>query len=256
MGPDRQPPSFFTVIPAGRDVADWRAARYGSLGRPPEVTVATDIPPWSRIDPVVAGPEKNIRRTLEAVGWPVGRLVNFVKNAEYLRSQKSSSRTAKITEFHYEERLVLPIEPRLDAAYGVVRETVIANRCLLASLLPGINGSFLAAWLNSGDGRQIRAAAMTEPGRSPRSMNSGNLLRFLDGIIVPVPDLDIQASIADTVGMLHQVRQQAGHLAAELWQAPSEAAEVQSFIRHWLESTHTRGSSATSGEDESVNGSR
>jgi type I restriction enzyme M protein len=237
LGLARQPPSFLTVVPGGCDVATWCTARYGRLGRPPEVTVVPDIPPWSHIDPMLEEQERKIRQTLKAVGWPASRLVNFVKNAEYLRSQKSSERTVIVAKFHNEERLVLPIEPHFDAAYGTVHETVIANRCLLISLLSDINGSFLAAWLNSDDGRRIRAAAMPEPGRSPRTMSSENLLRFLDGLIMPVPGLDIQASIADTTVILHRARQRAGQLLAELWQAPSRAAEIQSATRYWLDST-------------------
>ena len=236
LGSARQPPSFLTVIPAGHDVATWRASRYGRLGWPPEITVAPDSSVWSRIDPVLEEYENEIRQTLKTVGWPTSRLVNFIKNAEYLRSEKSPERAVKLDELDYEERLVLPIEPHRDAAYGSVRETVIANRCLLVALLPCVNGPFLAAWLNSDDGRWIRAAAMPEPGRSPRTMSSGNLLRFLDSLIVPVPGLDTQASIADTAVILNRARQRAEQLAAELWHAPSGAAEIQSATRHWLNS--------------------
>jgi hypothetical protein len=139
-----------------------------------------------------------------------------------------------MAEYSDEVRLVLPIEPHLDATYGVVREVVIANRCLLVSLLPGINGAFVAAWLNSDDGREGRAAAMPEPGRSPRTMSSGNLLRFLDGLIVPVPSPDLQASIADAAVMLHSVQQQARQLTAELWEAPSAVSKIESATRNWL----------------------
>jgi type I restriction enzyme M protein len=235
LGQTRRAPSFTTVIPAGHDVAAWRAARYGRLGWPPEITMAPDAPVRSRIDPVLEELENEIRQTMKDAGWPTSRLINFVENAVYLRSQKSPERTAKIAEYLDEERLVLPIEPSFDAAYGTVRETVIANRCLLVSLLPGINGCFLAAWLNSDTGRRVRVAAMTEPGRSPRTMSSGELLRFLDDLIMPVPDLDVQASIADAAVMLHRVRQQSAQLIAELWQAPSRVAEIQSATRQWLD---------------------
>jgi hypothetical protein len=240
MGVALRPPSFVTVIPAGQDVATWCAARYGRLGWPPEITAAPDRPVWSRIDPALEECENKIRQTLNDVGWPVSRLINFVKNAEYLRSQKSPERAVKIVKCGDEERLILPVEPHFDAAYGAVREIVIANRCLLVALLPGVDGSFLAGWLNSDDGRKIRTAAMTEPGRSPRTLSSGNLLRFLDGLIVPVPDLDIQVSIADTSAMLGRARQLVAQLTAELWQAPSGAADIQSATRLWLDSVPPR----------------
>ena len=253
-GSARQPPSFLTVIPAGQDGATWRAVRYGRLGWQPEITAVSDSVVWSPIDALLEQCANKIRQALDAVGWPTSRLVNFVKKADYLRSQKSPERAARIAEYPDEERLVLPIEQHFDAAYGVVREAVIANRCLLVSLLPGINGSFLAAWLNSDHGRGARAAAMPEPGKSPRTMSSGNLLRFLDGLIVPVPGLDVQASIADTAVTLHRARQHAVQLAAELWQAPSAAAEIRSVTRHWLDSSLPRSRSTSPSEGNSLNG--
>jgi hypothetical protein len=55
-------------------------------------------------------------------------------------------------------------------------------------------------------------------------MSSENLLRFLDGLIMPVPGLDIQASIADTAVILHRARRRAGQLLAELWQEPRRSS--------------------------------
>jgi hypothetical protein len=117
-----------------------------------------------------------------------------------------------------------------------VPETVIDNRCLLISLMPGINGVFLAAWLNSDEGRRIRAAAMPGTGKSPRTISLENRRLFLNGLVVPVPGLDVQATIADAVLMLTKVPQRAGQLAAELWRTPSLAAEIQPITRHWLHS--------------------
>jgi type I restriction enzyme M protein len=182
--------------------------------------------------------KKIVRLTegLRTVNWPVSRLVDYVKHTEYLRSWKAPERAAKIAEFRDEERLVLPVEDHIDAAYGAVSETIIINRCLLISLMPGMNGFFLAAWLNSDEGRRIRAAAMPGTGRSPRTVSLENRRRFLEGLVVPVPGLDIQAAIADAVLTLTKVPQRAGQLAAELWRMPSLAAEIQPITRHWLDS--------------------
>ena len=230
-------PYFTTVIPSGHDVDTWRAVRYGTLGVPPEITMAPDSTVWPRFDPVLEERENEIRQTLRDAGWSASHLINFVENAVYIRSQKSPDRAAKVARYLDEERLVLPIEPHFNAAYGTVRETIIANRCLVVSLLPGIKGSFLAAWLNSDNGRRIRSAAI--PGSSPRTMSSGDLLRFMDGVLMPVPDLDIQASIADAALMLHRVRQQSAQLTAELWLAPSRAAGIQFVARQWFDHSAT-----------------
>jgi hypothetical protein len=173
---------------------------------------------------------------LHAAGWQVSRLADFVKHAKYLRSERAPKRGAKIAELRDEERLIVPIEAHLDAAHGTVPQAVSPNRCLLVSLTPEINGTFLAAWLNSDDGRQARAVAMPGTGRSPRTVSKKNLRRFQDQLVVPVPSPDVQVAVADTVVLLSSMRQLAGQLATELWRTPSLASQVHSVTRRRLDS--------------------
>jgi hypothetical protein len=176
---------------------------------------------------------------LKAAGWQVGRLSDFIKHVDYLRSEKAPERPARIAELRDEERLVLPIEPHFDAAYGRVPEAVIPNRCLLVSLMQQVNGIFLAAWLNSADGRQARNAAMPGTGTSPRTVSKIDRSRFLNALVVPDPSPEIQAAIADTTVMLKKMQSRAGQLAAELWRTPAIAGQIRPTTRHWLDSEAT-----------------
>ena len=138
-------------------------------------------------------PDEGVSRVTEelrAAGWRVSRLGDLVKHADYLRSEKAPERAAKVAELRDEERLVLPIEAHFDAAYGAVPEAVVPNRCLLLSLMSEINGMFLAAWLNSDDGRRARVDAIPGTGRSPRTLSLASLRCFLDGLMVPIPSPD------------------------------------------------------------------
>jgi hypothetical protein len=199
--------------------------------------VASEDAHWAPVDRHLEQYENGMRSALESTGWPLSRLISFVQKANYLRSQRSAERAESLAKYSHQERLVLPIEPRLDAVFGVVREVIVDNRCLVISLLPGIKGPFLAAWMNSEHGRKCRSAVMPEPGSSPRTMSPEKLLRFLDGLIVPVPELDVQASIAETVLVLRQVRQRAKQLSAGVWLAPSTVTEIKSAAQNWLVST-------------------
>jgi hypothetical protein len=250
LGPAQQPPSFVKPIPDEQNIETWSAARYGLLGQPPEITAVPALPWWMHRNPDLDERETEVRRTLRALDWPVGVMVSFVKHADYVRSAKAADRAAKIAGFHDEERLVVPIEPHLDAAYGTVPETITDNRCLLVSLMPGVVGTFLAAWLNSSHCRRIRAAAMPYPGSSPRTVSSGDLMRLLDALVVPVPSLDKQAAIGGAALMLRDVRQRAGQLTEELWRTPSAVREIQLITSHWLEATDITPQAVTSIEPE------
>lgn len=128
-----------------------------------------------------------ITENLKAAGWQVSRLADFVMHVEYLRSEKAPERATRIAELRNEKRLILPIEPHFDAAYGLVPESIIPNRCLLVSLLPQINGTFMAAWLNSADGRHARNAARPGTDRSPRTVSTADRSYFLNALVVPLP---------------------------------------------------------------------
>ena len=232
----RKLPSFSIMVPASQDISTWSTSRYGRLGRAPEITIetATQVR-WDIGATLETEAERNLRLALKNIGWPSGRLLGLVEHAEYLRSEKAADRAEKLTSLLDDERLMLPIEPHFDAAYGPVPETVSAHRCLLLSLGSGIEGRFLAAWLNSPDGRRARAEAVPAMKISPRSLSSTDLLRLLDGLVVPVPETEIQAGFADAIGSLDAAQQRVEYLRAEFWRAPSEGADIQRIIRKWLE---------------------
>jgi hypothetical protein len=51
-------------------------------------------------------------------------MVDCIKYAEYLRSRKVPERAVRIAAFRDEERLILPVEAHISAAYGPVPEKV------------------------------------------------------------------------------------------------------------------------------------
>ena len=233
----RQPPSFSVMAPATQDSSTWSTARYGRLGRPPEITVepAAEVR-WDIGAILEKEPERKLRQALKAIGWPSTRLLSLIQHADYLRSEKAADRPAKLASLRDEERLVLPIEPHFDAAWGPVPETVSAHRCLVLSLYADVDGRFLASWLNSPSGRRARSEAIPAVRASPRSVSSTDLLRLLDELIVPVPEPVIQTAVADAIGSLNAAEQRIEYLRAQFWRAPAEIAGIQRITRKWLDS--------------------
>jgi hypothetical protein len=58
---------------------------------------------------------------------------------------------------------------------------------------------------------------------------------LLDGLVVPLPKLCIQAAVADAARSLSAVWQRVEQLSAELWHAPERAINIQRAAGQWLD---------------------
>lgn len=198
-------------------------ARYGpdsgvSLAEEPRETV--DLDP-SR---VFGDDVRDLLRDMATKGWPSRRLSSLV-----------AREPATVTDLiQGERRLFVPTTRAGRAATGL-SETSAGGRVLAVQLDDdSVYPPFMAAWLNSEQGvaSRLRAIDNASSGHHLKALRSDatSLMRWADELVVPVPDLSVQLSLASADERLGSFQADLEIRRASIWSSPENADEVVSKV--------------------------
>ena len=171
-------------------------------------------------------------KSLKQLGWPTTRLSAFISQMNYLRSASAPERAEELARLAGGKRLLVPVEAAHFVTVGDPQEVASPHRCLVLDLLPGLDPSFLAGWLNSAAGRLARLAASAAIGfsGSPRTISMPDAWALMDEIIVPVPDLAVQETLAAVGATVAAGHRRLSELDAMMWQFPDAVGEVRQAV--------------------------
>ena len=215
---------YSVLVPADIDAENWLAARY-PLGVRPEVFNIDVVQTRWDVDQVFPSRDgQAMLKSLKQIGWPTTRLSALVSQMNYLRSASAPERTGELILLAGGKRLVVPVDAAHLATAGDPQEVASPLRCLVLDLLPGLDPSFLAGWLNSATGRLARLAASSATGfsGSPRTVSIADAWTLIDETIVPVPDSAVQEAFAAAGAALAAGHRRLSELDALMWQSPTQ----------------------------------
>jgi hypothetical protein len=223
------------LVGATRDLGAWAHERYGIGPQPAlkssrearevRLDVSSVFP-----DPVATEAIDDIRR----LRWPFTRLACLAASVTYVRSAKAPERETDIAALSSQgTQLILPVEPHVDALASDTPELAPPNRCFFVrSEDERVDLEFVAAWLNSPSGRTARRAALAVVGggggaNNVRSLSQSQIWRFLDELVVPVPDRHLQNELASTQAVVTAASRAIVAASREMWQSPSSYGQIR-----------------------------
>ncbi|MEV4477063.1 N-6 DNA methylase [Nonomuraea sp. NPDC049504] len=223
-------PVLNAIIPAASDINTWRDERYGSA--PPEVEEA----PHSELTLIdvdrifhTALPPR-VLREIQSIGWPIVRLAELVRLVSYVRSAKAPERASSLSAVAGTMSLVLPVEPHLDAVSGDPEQVAPGNRLLIMHIDQDLaDPAYLAGWLNSPLGRQLRSAAVSRGGlgySSPRAVSIRDAWGMADETLVALPSLAVQRELARAETVLDAASRRISEARKELWNDPKKRSDI------------------------------
>jgi hypothetical protein len=222
------------LVGATRNLDEWSHERYGigpqpALQRGAEREVRLDI---SSVfpDPLAREAMADIRR----LKWPFTRLACLASNVAYVRSAKAPERETDIAALSSQgTQLILPVEPHGDALASDTPELAPPNRCFFVrSEDERVDLEFVAAWLNSPSGQTARRAALAAVGgggeaNNVRSLSQSQIWRFLDELVVPLPDRRLQNELASTQAVVTAASRATAAASREMWQSPASLPQIR-----------------------------
>ncbi|MGV9596781.1 N-6 DNA methylase [Streptosporangium sandarakinum] len=223
-------PVLNAIIPAALDINTWRDQRYGSAS--PEVQEAPR-PELTLIDVDrifhTALPPR-VLRDIQSLGWPAFRLAELVCLVSYVRSARAPERVSSLSAIAGSMSLVLPVEPHLDAIAGDPEQVAPKNRMLIMRIDEDLaDAAYLAGWLNSPLGRQLRSAAVSRGSlayASPRAVNIRDAWGIADEILVALPPLAVQRELARAETVLDAASRRISDARKELWNNPKKRSDI------------------------------
>jgi hypothetical protein len=227
---------YRVLVPAETDSQNWLTTRY-PLGVHPEVYDIGGVETRWDVDQVFPSRDRQaMLKSLKQIGWPTTRLSALLSQMNYLRSASAPERADELARLAGGSRLLVPVEAAHLATAGDPQEVASPHRCLVLDLLPGLDPSFLAGWLNSAAGRLARLAASAATGfsGSPRTVSIADAWTLMDETIVPVPDLTVQEALAAVGVTLAAGHRRLSELDAMMWQSPDAVGEVRRTARKLL----------------------
>jgi hypothetical protein len=237
------------LVAATRRLEDWMSERYG-IGPPPTLHFTQGVPDSEvRLDVsgVFPDPEVNeVAADLRRLNWPYTRLACLVSAVAYVRSAKAPERAADIAALSSQgTQLIVPVEPHADALASETPELAPPNRCLfVSSENPRVNLEFVAAWMNSPSGRTARRAALLAAGTAAtsgvRSLSQSHIWRFMDELVVPVPDLQLQQELASTQVAVAAASRATIAASRGMWQHPSSYLQIRRQVSRIAEPEQLR----------------
>jgi SAM-dependent methyltransferase len=223
------------LVGATRNLDEWANERYGIGPQPAlqpgreEREVRLDV---SSVFPDPAATEAitGIRR----LRWPFTRLACLASSVVYVRSARAPERETDIAALSSQGmQLILPVEPHVDALASDTPELAPPNRCFfVVSEDERVDLEFVAAWLNSPSGRTARRAALGMVGggagaNNVRSLSQSQIWRFLDELVVPVPDRRLQNDLASTQAVVAAASRAIAAANREMWQSPTSYGQIR-----------------------------
>ncbi|MFI6802628.1 N-6 DNA methylase [Streptosporangium canum] len=223
-------PVLNAIIPAALNINTWRDQRYGSA--PPEVQEA----PRSEITLIdvdrifhTALPPR-VLREIQSLGWPTVRLAELVRLVSYVRSTKAPERASSLSAVAGSMSLIMPVEPHLDAVAGDPEQVAPENRMLIMRIDEDqADAAYLAGWLNSPLGRQLRSAAVSRGGlgyASPRAVSIRDAWGMADDTLVALPPLAVQRELARAETVLDAASRRISDARKELWNNPKKRSDI------------------------------
>ncbi|WP_169805185.1 N-6 DNA methylase [Nocardiopsis trehalosi] len=223
-------PRLTKFVPATSTTEAWRDTRYATVS--PTVTEVAR-PPFARFDVErVFATDRTPRalRALTQLGWKTARLTELTEHFCYIPSAKAAGRAAMLSAVTGEQAVVVPIEPHLDAVAGDPGEVAPNNRVLVIRPRSAYtDGEYLAGWLNSPLGRNLRSTAVGSGGDSyvsPRAVSLTQAWRMADDLLVVLPDLPVQREMARAERALVAARRHLGASHRELWNEPKKRSDI------------------------------
>ena len=223
---------YRVLVPAETVIQDWLASRY-PLGVHPEVDDIGEVETRWDVEQVFSSRDRQaMLKSLKQLGWPTTRLSAFISQMNYLRSASAPERAEELARLAGGKRLLVPVEAAHFVTVGDPQEVASPHRCLVLDLLPGLDPSFLAGWLNSAAGRLARLAASAAIGfsGSPRTISMPDAWALMDENIVPVPDLAVQETLAAVGATVAAGHRRLSELDAMMWQFPDAVGEVRQAV--------------------------
>lgn len=200
-------------------------ARYGphsgvSLIEEPRETV--DLDPSH----VFKDDSRELLRDMAAKGWPSRRLSSLLAREPCIETDPDDEQDGLY--------LFVPTS-RGGRAATDLSETTAGGRVLAIQLDDdSIYLPFMAAWLNSEQGIASRLHAIDKgsSGHHLKVLRSdpNSLMRWADELLVPVPDLRVQLSLAAADERLSSFQTDLGTRRASIWSSPEDADEVVSKV--------------------------
>ena len=227
---------YRVLIRAETDPQNWLDIRYPIGVRPEIFNIGVVQTRWD-VDQVFPSRDRQaMQKSLKQIRWPTTRLSAFVNQMNYLRSASAPERAGELTRLAGGKRLIMPVDAGHLATSGDPQEVASPHRCLILELLPGLDPSFLAGWLNSAAGRLARlvASAATGFSGSPRTVSIADAWTLIDETIIPVPDLTVQEAFAAAGAALAAGHRRLSELDASMWQSPDTIGEARRTARKLL----------------------
>jgi predicted RNA methylase len=237
------------LVGATRRLEEWMSERYG-IGPQPTLHY-TEGGPDSEVRLDVSGvfpdPEVyEVAADLRRLKWPYTRLACLASAVAYVRSAKAPEREADIAALSSQGiQLIVPVEPHADALASETPELAPPNRCFfVTSEDRRVNLEFVAAWMNSPSGRTARRAALLAVGTAGtsavRSLSQSHIWRFLDELVVPMPDLPLQQDLASTEAAVAAASRATAAASRGMWQYPSTHLQIRRRVSRIAEPEQLR----------------
>ena len=227
---------YGVLAPAETDPQNWLDIRY-PIGVRSEISDIGLVQTRWDVDQVFPSRDRQaMLKSMKQIRWPTTRMSAFVKQMNYLRSASAPERAAELARLAGGKRLIVPVDAAHLATSGDPQEVASPHRCLILELLPGLDPSFLAGWLNSATGRLSRlvASAATGFSGSPRTVSIADAWTLIDETIIPVPDLTVQEAFAAAGAALAAGHRRLSELDASMWQSPDTIGEARRTARKLL----------------------
>lgn len=196
-------------------------ARYGPDS---DVTLVDNPRELVDLDPshIFGDDSRELLKDMQAKGWPCRRLSSLIaREPEAAIGRASEDR---------EDQLFVPTTREGKVAVDP-SGTESSGRTLSIQLdTDAVHPTFMAAWLNSEQGiaNRRRAIDVSSSGHHIKMLRSDarSLMRWADEILIPVPELNTQLTLASADEQLGSFQAELNTQRASIWATPESAEEV------------------------------